>query len=239
MTSPTQPEFSRLVALARLGAEPFRQEITATEAERAALARRFDLPAVDQLCAVVELVRHGKDMFRLRATLAAEFVQSCVVTLDPVDGAVSEQFTVLYGPPETEEDAGGTIEDDVAFEPIAGNAIDVGEAVAQQFSLALPPFPRSPGASLECRGAADGRRPLCRHAVAARRATAMSSRARLPGRPAPLRFIAVAAASEIWLSTQGSAIPENESIMAVPKKKTSPSRRNMRRSHHALLRLRC
>jgi hypothetical protein len=32
---------------------------------------------------------------------------------------------------------------------MVGNAIDVGEAVAQQFSLALPPFPRSPGAILD------------------------------------------------------------------------------------------
>ena len=30
------------------------------------------------------------------------------------------------------------------------------------------------------------------------------------------------------------AFRESELIMAVPKKKTSPSRRNMRRSHHAL-----
>jgi len=76
-------------------------------------------------------------------------VQSCVVTLDPVGGAVSEEFTLLYGPPETEAEAGETVEDEIAFEPLVGNAIDVGEAVAQQFSLALPPFPRSPDASLD------------------------------------------------------------------------------------------
>jgi large subunit ribosomal protein L32 len=46
--------------------------------------------------------------------------------------------------------------------------------------------------------------------------------------------IAVAAASEIWLSTRILRAASDESIMAVPKKKTSPSRRNMRRSHHAL-----
>jgi uncharacterized metal-binding protein YceD (DUF177 family) len=149
MSSTAQPEFSRLVPLARLGAEPFRQDITATQAERAALAQRFDLPAVDRLYAAVELVRHGADMFLLRAAFAAEFVQSCVVTLDPVDGTLSEQFTLLYGRPEAEEEAGGAVEDEVAFEPIIGNAIDVGEAVAQQFSLSLPPFPRSPGANLE------------------------------------------------------------------------------------------
>jgi uncharacterized metal-binding protein YceD (DUF177 family) len=154
MTEAAQPEFSRLLPLARLGAEPFRQDIAATEAERAALARRFGIPALDRLSAVVELVRHGKDMFRLHAAFTAEFVQSCVVTLDPVGGAVAEEFTLLYGPLEAEAAAGGTAEDDVAFEPILGNAIDIGEAVAQQFSLALPPFPRSPGASLAAEAAA-------------------------------------------------------------------------------------
>jgi uncharacterized metal-binding protein YceD (DUF177 family) len=160
MTS-TAPEFSRLVPLARLGAEPFRQEIAATDAERAALARRFDLPVVDRLSAEVELVRLGKDMFRLRATFSAEFVQSCVVTLDPVAGVVSEEFTLLYGPPEAEAEAGETVEDEIAFEPLVGSAIDVGEAVAQQFSLALPPFPRSPDAILDAEApAADEPGPL-------------------------------------------------------------------------------
>jgi len=50
------PEFSRPVPLGRLGVEPFRQEIAANEAERAALARRFDLLALDRLSAVVEHV---------------------------------------------------------------------------------------------------------------------------------------------------------------------------------------
>jgi uncharacterized metal-binding protein YceD (DUF177 family) len=134
--------------LARIGAKPFRQQIAATEAERAALARRFGLLSLDRLCATVELARRGPDMVLLCAAVGAEFVQSCVVTLDPVGGAVSEQFKLLYGPPEMEEEAGGNIEDEIAFEPMLANAIDIGEAVAQQFSLSLPPFPRSPDATL-------------------------------------------------------------------------------------------
>jgi large subunit ribosomal protein L32 len=46
--------------------------------------------------------------------------------------------------------------------------------------------------------------------------------------------MAVAGASEIWLSTATLRAAFNEWVMAVPKKKTSPSRRNMRRSHDAL-----
>jgi large subunit ribosomal protein L32 len=45
---------------------------------------------------------------------------------------------------------------------------------------------------------------------------------------------AVAGASEIWLSTGTLCAAFSEWVMAVPKKKTSPSRRKMRRSHHAL-----
>lgn len=150
MTGASPPEFSRRVPLARLGPEPFRQEIAAGEAECAALARRFDLVAVDRLAAVVELVRPGQrpDRILLRAAFDAAFVQSCVVTLDPIPGAVSQHFELIYGPPELEEEGAGGAEDDAAFEPLVGEAIDIGEAVAQEFALALPPFPRSPDADL-------------------------------------------------------------------------------------------
>ena len=148
-TDMATPEFSRLVPLARLGAEPFRQDIEASEAERAALALRLDLLALERLTATVELVRLDKEIFALRAAFEAEFVQSCVITLDPVSGTAAEEFTLIYGPPDAEEDVGGSVDDNVAFEPIVGTVIDVGEAVAQQFALALPPFPRLPGASVE------------------------------------------------------------------------------------------
>lgn len=147
MSGHRAPEFSRPVPLARLGAEPFRQQITASKAERAALARRFGLLSLARLTADVEIVRHGADAFLLRAEFDAAFEQECVVTLDPVASAVHDQFALLYGPPDAEPaDAN---EQDFAFEPLPVGAIDIGEAVAQEFSLALPPFPRAEGVSLE------------------------------------------------------------------------------------------
>jgi uncharacterized metal-binding protein YceD (DUF177 family) len=140
------PEFSRPILLARIGAEPLRREIAASAAEREALARRFDLLGLDRLTATVELIRRNGDMILLRAAFEAAFVQECVVTLDPIEGALSAGFELLYGPPEVEEAAVGLVGDAVAFEPLQGDTIDVGEAVAQEFSLALPPFPRSPDA---------------------------------------------------------------------------------------------
>jgi uncharacterized metal-binding protein YceD (DUF177 family) len=141
-------EFSRLVALVRIGAEPYRQHIAAGEAERDALARRFDLVSLDRLEADIELVREASGTILLSADFTAAFAQECIVTLDPVPGAVGEQFQLRYGPPEAEEIVPSG-DDDPAFEPLNGDTIDIGEAVAQEFSLALPSFPRVPNAVVE------------------------------------------------------------------------------------------
>jgi uncharacterized metal-binding protein YceD (DUF177 family) len=149
--SAAAPEFSRAVPLARLGSEPFRQHIAAHEAECAALATRFDLVSLDRLEAEVELVREAvTGTILLTAAFEADFVQNCIVTLDPVSGSVRERFQLRYGPLEAEADISGG-DDDPAFEPLAGEAIDIGDAVAQEFSLALPPFPRAPDAVIEDR----------------------------------------------------------------------------------------
>ena len=141
-------EFSRLVPLTRLGSEPFRQQITAEETERAALVRRFSLVSLDRLVADVELVREPGGTILLSAAFEATFAQECIVTLDPVAGSVAERFQLRYGPPDAEADTAAG-EDDPAFEALYREAIDIGEAVAQEFSLALPPFPRAPDAVVE------------------------------------------------------------------------------------------
>lgn len=148
MTGPA-PEFSRPVAVASLGAEPFSQEIEAAAAEREALARRFGLVALDRLTAVVALRRQSDGLILLEATFEAAFVQDCVVTLEPVSDAISHGFSLLYGPPEDEQAEIELDAEDPVFEPLTGNSIDVGEAVAQELSLALPEFPRDPDAVLD------------------------------------------------------------------------------------------
>jgi uncharacterized metal-binding protein YceD (DUF177 family) len=143
------PEFSRRVKLARIGVEPYHQRISASEDERAALARRFDLVSLDRLEAAVELILRGERTILLRADFEATFEQRCIVTLDPIAGVLAERFELLYGPSEAEATASSLVGEDVAFEPLMDDAIDIGEAVAQEFSLALPPFPRSPEIPIE------------------------------------------------------------------------------------------
>jgi len=136
------PEFSRLVPLARLGSEPFQTTIEATPKERERLAERFDLVVLDRLAAVVMLQRVSGERIRLDATFEAEFVQSCVVTLDPVPGRVAQTFSLVYAPLEEQQIEIDIDVDKPVFEPLTGDAIDIGEAVAQELSLALPDFPR-------------------------------------------------------------------------------------------------
>src|SRR5882724_5265609 len=142
-------EFSRLVRLDRLGAQSFRQRIEATPDERERLSQRFDLLSLDRLIAEVDLCRQSGEIVRLEATFEAEFMQSCVVTLEPVAGVISDRFFLVYGPPEEEPPEIASGGDEVAFEPLVGDAIDIGEAVAQELSLALPLFPRDSAASME------------------------------------------------------------------------------------------
>jgi len=144
----TVGEFFRPVPLLRLGGETYHQRIEADAAERSALARRFALVTLDRLVAEVELVREPHGTILLSAVFEAAFEQECIVTLEPIAGRVAERFQLRYGPPEAEDEVPSG-DDDPAFEPLVSDEIDIGEAVAQEFSLLLPPFPRFPDAVVE------------------------------------------------------------------------------------------
>lgn len=143
-------EFSRPVPLARIGRDPFRRKIEARREEREKLARRFGLLALDRLTAEVELSRGSGGSILLEAMFEAEFVQECVISLEPVRGSARQSFALVYAPDAADEGAGEVeIEGEApAIEPLSGDTIDIGEAVAQELSLALPEFPRDPSAGI-------------------------------------------------------------------------------------------
>ena len=138
-------EFCRPVEVSRLPEGGTEMALAATPAECAALARRFSLLALDRLEAVLRLEWVAGRLLRLEATLSAELVQECVVTLEPVQSRIEDRFVLLYGPAAETSDV-MLREDEEVLEPIVDGRIDLGEAVAQQLSLAIDPFPRAPGA---------------------------------------------------------------------------------------------
>ncbi len=136
-----KPEFSRLI---RLGPEPREVELAASAAERAALAERFGILGIDALEARLRLQPEPGGSIRARGRLQARVSQSCVVTLDPVDQVVDAPLDLRI----LEEGAVPADDDPESPDEIesAGGLVDLGEAVAEQLSLALDPYPRAPGA---------------------------------------------------------------------------------------------
>ena len=150
--------FSRLVAVRTIAEDGLKGRVEANAAERAALAEAFELERLDLFQADYELrpMRDGK--FAMDATFTARLVQSCVVSLEPIESEVAEAFKIEFVP----EREGGPLQpldlapDGVPGETYAGGQIDVGAALAQQLSLAIDPYPRKADAKLDWTGEEDG-----------------------------------------------------------------------------------
>jgi len=146
MTTPA-PEFSRPVGVNHLPRGGRTVAVEADEAERAALARRFDLIALDELKARFTLTPGRGDTVLVAGTLQAAVVQRCVVTLDPVPAAVEDEIEEIFADTEGREEDEIEVDPLAAeIEPLVGGRIDLGELAAQHLSLALDPYPRSPDA---------------------------------------------------------------------------------------------
>jgi uncharacterized metal-binding protein YceD (DUF177 family) len=139
------PEFSRLVPLARIPEAGREETLRASPAECAALARRFVIEAVARLEANLLLRPEPGGGVMVTGRLLADVVQACVVSLEPVAQTVDEAVTLRLLPPGEDPSDDPEGPDEI---PIEGDAIDLGEAMAEQLALALDPYPRAPGAAL-------------------------------------------------------------------------------------------
>lgn len=148
------PEFSRPVRADTIGAAPKGLSIDAAASERAALAERFGLVAVDHLEAELQLTRSGETV-TAEGVLRARVTQSCVASDADVPADIEEPFTILFRPQPAahvdDEIELSESEMDVVF--YEGATIDLGEAVAETLSLSLDPFPRSAEAEAALRQA--------------------------------------------------------------------------------------
>lgn len=147
------PEFSRPHRLDTIGAGESRVAIEADAGERAALARRFGLIALDRLAADYTVRRDAAGILA-RGHLSGAVVQACSVTGDPVPAKIEEDFAIRFlpeGSAEGDEVELSAEDCDTVF--YTGGAIDLGEAAAETLALALDPFPRSPGAEAALREA--------------------------------------------------------------------------------------
>lgn len=146
--TPSRP--FRIADLARRGPQAFRIEPAVDE--RAALAAELGISEVRKLRFEGSLVPEGNRDWRLEARLGATVVQPCVVTLAPVvtriDETVTRRYLARMPAPEAEPGSEVEMPVDVETEPL-GHEIDPAQVMAEALALALPDYPRAPGAALE------------------------------------------------------------------------------------------
>jgi uncharacterized metal-binding protein YceD (DUF177 family) len=125
--------------------------IEATEAERAALAERFGLSAIESLRAQVTLAALPRAI-RATGRLKAAVIQPCAVSAEDFPVAIDEPLDLRFvegpaKPPGEDDDFEiELVADDCDEIEYTGEMFDLGEAVAQSLGLAIDPYAEGPNA---------------------------------------------------------------------------------------------
>ena len=158
MKSSDESPVSFVANVARLPQKGMPVVIEADANQRAQLAEEHGLLSVGRYRAdllVAPWKRHG---VRVSGTVEADIVQECVVTLDPMEASISEEVAAVFLPEDSKLGRegfhqGGEILLDAdgpdSPETFSGDTIDVGTLAEEFFALAVDPYPRKPGASVE------------------------------------------------------------------------------------------
>lgn len=144
-----QPELSRLVEVGKIPLSGLRLAVEASPEERAALAQRFHIPDIKTVHADVELKLQAGGVL-MTGRLEALVVQTCVISSVPVEQRIAEELQLRFSPDveESGEEEVELTEGDLDVLPLEGDAVDVGEAIAETLALALDPYPRAPDIEL-------------------------------------------------------------------------------------------
>ena len=130
-------------------------------AERATLARDLGLLGLYHLDLTGEITPTGRDELVLTARLTARADQACIISLAPVPVELSEPVRRRFVAG-LEETSGEEVQmpEDETVEPMP-DEIDLVEIATEALTLALPLYPRAPGAEFgQALHAAEGVQPL-------------------------------------------------------------------------------
>jgi uncharacterized metal-binding protein YceD (DUF177 family) len=148
MTNPSQARPTRFRTGGLSPRKPTRFDHEAGAEERRALAADLGLLSLRSLRLTGEITPAGRDEMVLSARLVVDADQACVVTLAPVrariDEPVRRRFVADLQMPDGDEIE---MPEDDTLEPMP-EVIDLAEVAAEALALALPLYPRAPGAEL-------------------------------------------------------------------------------------------
>ncbi len=151
---PEDPPLSREIRVIDID-DNVSHSIEPTGAEMAAVASLLDLGALDGLHFEYRLRRGGGGRVHLSGRLKAGVTQTCVVTLEPVDGSIDVPVEIEFWPEPLIENWAKKAEDPGQTgvldwpEPIADGTIDLGPVLYETLATALDPYPKKAGASFQ------------------------------------------------------------------------------------------
>lgn len=161
MTDPANRRPTRFRTGALSPRKPTRFSYRPDARERATLAQDLGLISLHRLDLTGEIRPAGRDELVLEATLTAAADQACSITLAPAPATISETVRRRYvAGLETPEGDEVEMPEDDSVEPMP-EVIDLAEVAAEALALALPLYPRAPGAEFaHAVHAAEGVTPL-------------------------------------------------------------------------------
>lgn len=146
---PLAPPLQHMFDLGDLSHAGSEVTVKAKGDELAQLAKWASVDAVRSFQAIVGLRRISQTQFGFEADLEADVVQSCVVTLEPVESHLARHISrELYLAPRRPVEEGeltlAAADDDVP-ETITSPDYDLAGPLLEEFVLAIDPYPRKEG----------------------------------------------------------------------------------------------
>jgi Large ribosomal RNA subunit accumulation protein YceD len=164
MPQPSESPVSFMVNVAHLPQKGMPLAVVADEAQRAALAAEHGLVSVEAWRADLIIERWKRNGVKVSGRVEADITQECIVTLEPLAAHISEEVDALYFPEDSKLGrlgfhGAGEVHLDAegpdSPETFSGDTIDVGALAEEFFGLAIDPYPRREGASLDMGAAED------------------------------------------------------------------------------------
>ena len=117
---------------------------------RQAIARALNISKLRKLKFRGHLSPLGQSGWQLAASLGATAEQPCIITLKPVTTRIDEKIERRFvsPPPDPAPGSETEIPADETIEAIT-SSIELGQIMVEALALALPQFPRAPGAELK------------------------------------------------------------------------------------------
>jgi hypothetical protein len=151
------PLFDAIVRIDRLPATGRDLTVSLDEPTRSALAEELKLGAVDAFEATLTVtpLRGG---IRALGRLVADIVQPSVVTFEPVSQHIEESIDRVFLPeaqahkPTPGSEIFIDLEDEDFPDHIDGPEVDLSALLIETLALAIDPYPRAPGESLDSLG---------------------------------------------------------------------------------------